>query len=456
MEVLDWFSTHIWNPWLLVLFLGVGLYLTFASNWVQVSALLLWIKLITKRININKTKEKHGITQLQALATSLASTIGTGSIAGVATAIFYGGYGAVFWMWVSAFLGMATGCIEKILSVQYQVIHSDGRHLGGPMYYILYGLRCPWLARIFACFCLLASLCGGNMVQANSIATALSNSFGWNPFIIGVVVAIASGMIIWGGIHSIGRMSERLVPAMALLFLMGGGFVLYHHRYAIPSTLLTIVSSAFDFDAMIGGGLGYTVSQAMRYGIARGVFTNEAGMGSSAIAHGAAKVSHPAQEGLWGIFEVFCSTMVVCTVTALSILCSGVYSPQIALSAIANDAVTSSMTGVSLTMAAFQTALGPVGGYLISLCLLLFAFTSLLGWSYYGVCSLTFLTGQSSYEKYYYIIYMVMIVLGSIGDVSAVWLLADIFNGLMALPNLIAIFLLAPVGIRLWKEWAKM
>lgn len=457
MKWLEWLCNTLWNPWLLGLFLCVGLYITIKTRVIQVRGIRLWLggTLATVCSSSPNLSSKNKITQVQALATALASTIGTGSIAGVATAIYLGGAGAVFWMWVSAFLGMATSCIEKLLSVHYAVTDGQGNQLGGPMYYMKFGLNSPWLACIFGWICLISSLCGGNLVQANSISTALYSAFGWPPLFVGIGVAIATGLIIWGGIESIGRVSQGLVPLMALLFLIGGGFVLYHHRYNLLPALSSICSFALSPAALLGGGMGYTISQTMRYGIARGVFTNEAGMGTSAIAHGAAHVEHPAQEGMWGIFEVFLSTIVVCTVTALTILVSGVYHPDQALADLMVGTVDSTQFGVPLTMAAFESALGPLGGYLVSLCLLLFAFTSLLGWSYYGVCTLTYLIGHDKFTKGYYVLYLLMIVAGSIGNVAVVWQLTDLFSGLMALPNLIALLLLTPKAVKVLNQYKK-
>lgn len=446
----------IWNPWLLGLFLLTGLYFSIRTGFFQVFDIGLWFKTTLGSIlKPSKQKKGGGITQFQALSTALASTIGTGSIAGVATAIFYGGPGAVFWMWVSAFLSMMTGCIEKTLAVRYREPSPEGGWQGGPMCYMEKGLHSRFLAVLFSVCCVCASLGGGNLVQSNSIATALEHSFGWDRLAVGVVTAVLTGIVILGGIGRIGKVSEKLVPAMALLFIGGGAVVLAVNAAALPGALESIVMGAVAPKASLGGALGYGVAAAMRFGVARGVFTNEAGMGSSAMAHAASDVKEPAEQGMWGVFEVFVATLVVCSITALVILTTGVYDPAAALAAIEGGAVTNAMLGAPLSAAAFGTVFGRWGGVFVSVCLLLFAFTSLLGWSYYGERGLSYLTGTTRWKWLYRVFFMVMVVLGSVGDMSSMWQLADIFNGLMALPNLAALLLLSPEALRLLGEWKR-
>ncbi len=455
MDFLARAADALWNPWLLGCFLLVGLYFSVRTGFFQIFSCPLWLKTTLGSIlrPRRREKSKKGLTQLQAMATALASTIGTGSIAGVAAAIFYGGPGAVFWMWISALLGMMTGCVEKILAVRYRERGENGWQ-GGPMCYMERGLGSRFLAVWFSASCLAASLGGGNLVQANSIAAALEASLGWNRLAVGVVLALLTGAVMLGGVGRIGRVSEGLVPCMALLFLGGGAVVLAVNARALPEALGAIVEGAFCPQAALGGGMGYTVSAAMRYGVARGVFTNEAGMGSSAIAHAAADVREPGEQGMWGIFEVFVSTVLVCGVSALVILTTGVYQPETALAAIQEGAVTSEMLGAPLSAAAFSTVLGPAGEALVTACLLLFAFTSLLGWSYFGERSLSCLLGGRRLQGVYRGVFVAAIAAGSVIDVSAVWQLADICNGLMALPNLCALLLLAPEGLGLLEEWA--
>jgi len=454
MTFLERLGDFIWNPWLLGLFLLVGLFYSLRTGFFQVFECGLWLRTtLGSLLRPQRKRQGGGLTQFQALSTALASTIGTGSIAGVATAIFYGGPGAVFWMWVSALLGMMTSCAEKTLAVRYRERARDGGWQGGPMCYMERGVGSRFLAALFSVCCVAASLGGGNMVQANSIATALEASFGWDRLAVGAITALLTGAVILGGIGRIGRFSEKLVPCMALLFLGGGAVVLFVHASAIPDALSRIVSGAVAPRAAAGGGLGYGVAAAMRYGIARGVFTNEAGMGSSAMAHAASDVEEPAEEGMWGMFEVFVATLLVCSVTALVILTTGVYDEKAALAAIQSGRVSSVMVGAPLSAAAFSTVFGRFGGIFVSLCLLLFAFTSLLGWSYYGERGLEYLTGSDRWRRLYRAVFLLMVVGGSVGELAAVWQLADIFNGLMALPNLCALLLLAPEALHLLNAW---
>ena len=455
MAFLERMGNWIWNPWLLGAFLLLGLYYSIRSGWFQLFGLRLWLRATLGALLRpgKRGRRGKGLTQIQALSTALASTIGTGSIAGVATAIFYGGPGAVFWMWISALLGMMTGCAEKILAVRYRRRTADGGWQGGPMEYMEQGLGLRPLALCFSLFCVAASIGGGDMVQANSIATALEHAFGWDRLAVGAVTALLTGVVVLGGIRRIGQVSEKLVPMMALLFLAGGGVVLCCHAAAVPEALSRIVTGAFTPKAALGGGMGYGMATAMRYGVARGVFTNEAGLGSSAMAHAAAEVSEPAEEGMWGIFEVFVATLVICTVTALVILTSGVYQEEAALAAIQSGTVDSSMVGSALSAAAFSTVLGRWGGPFVALCLLLFAFSSLLGWSYYGEQGLRYLTGTDRWTGLYRLAFLAFLVLGSAGEVGAVWQVADICNGMMALPNLAALFLLAPEALDLLRRW---
>ncbi|NCB62211.1 MAG: alanine:cation symporter family protein [Clostridia bacterium] len=456
MGFLERLGNWIWNPWLLGGFLLVGLYYSVRTGFFQIFEWKLWLKTTLGSIfKPKKQKQQGGLTQFQAMATALASTIGTGSIAGVATAIFYGGPGAVFWMWVSAFLGMMTGCAEKTLSVRYRRRGTKGGWEGGPMEYMDRGLKLRPLALAFSAFCVLASIGGGDMVQSNSIATALEHAFGWDRLLVGVVTAVLTGFVILGGIGRIGKVSEKLVPAMALLFLGGGVVVLAAHAQAIPGALGEIAVGAFAPESVVGGGLGYGVAAAMRFGIARGVFTNEAGLGSSAMAHAAADVEEPAEEGMWGIFEVFIATLAVCTVTALVILVSGVYDPETALRAIQSGPVDSGMLGSALSASAFGTVLGRWGGPFVAICLLMFAFSSLLGWSYYGERALSYLTGSERWTLPYRVAFLLFAVVGSVGDVGAVWQIADICNGMMALPNLVALMLLSPEALSILNKWVK-
>ena len=456
MKYLERLGDVMWNPWLLGAFLLTGLYFSVRTGFFQLFDCGLWLRTtVGSVLRKRKGGKGKGLTQIQTLATALASTIGTGSIAGVATAIFYGGPGAVLWIWVSAVLGMMTGCVEKILAVRYRERGEDGTWRGGPMYYMEKGLHSRALGCLFSACCVGASLGGGNLVQSNSIAAAMEATFGFEPLAVGAVTALCAGAVILGGIGRIGRVSELLVPLMAAVFLGAGGVVLAAHAQALPQAFADIISGALNPQAALGGGTGYGVMTAMRYGVARGVFTNEAGLGSSAIAHAAAQVDQPAEQGMWAIVEVFVATLVVCTMTALVILTSGVYDPAQALGAIGQGRVTGDMVGAPLSAAAFGTVLGRWGGVLVSVCLTLFAFTSLLGWSYYGEQSIRYLTRSEGWRWPYRVLFLLAAAAGSVVDVGAVWQLSDVCNGLMALPNLLALLLLSPQALGLLRQWSR-
>lgn len=440
----------IWSPWMLGLFLLVGLYYSLCTGFFQLFGLKIWWKATVGSLFTKKKTRGSGVSQLQALSTALAATIGTGSVSGVATAVFFGGPGAVFWMWVSAVLGMMTSCAEKTLAVRFRERGPAGGWRGGPMCYIRDGLGSKGLAAVFSVLCVAQTLTGGNLVQANSIAASLNSSFGANKLAVGAVTAALAGAMTLGGIGRIGRVSERMVPAMALLFVGGGAAALIVHAQAVPGALRDILHCAFQPRAVAGG---YSIATALRFGIARGVFTNEAGLGTSAIAHAAADVDDPAEQGMWGIFEVFTATIMVCSITALVILTSGVYSAEAAQAAIQSGNVLPEMLGSPLTGAAFAATFGKLGPVLVSVCLLLFAFTSLLGSFYYGQRGIESLTSRPWVMNCYCGGYLAMIILGCLGDVTGVWQLVDVINGLLALPNLIALLLLSPVAIRLIQRY---
>ena len=444
----DW----LWGGPLLAAFLVVGLWYSFGSGFFQIFGLPTWWSTTVGSLFRRKEEKKkgRGVTQLQALSTALAATIGTGSIAGVATAIVYGGPGAVFWMWMSALLGMMTGCGEKILAVRHREKGPDGRWRGGPMEYIAKGLHLPGLAKVFALFCVAETLAGGNLAQSNSIATALSASAGANPVVVGAVLAVITAIVLMGGIKRVGKLCELLVPAMALLFVGGGLAVIAVNWRAVPLAFQQIVSYAFAPRAVAGG---YAMGTALRYGVARGVFTNEAGLGMSAIAHACADVEEPAEQGMWGIFEVFFATVVICTVTALVILTSGVYDPVQALALVESRAVPDGMLGAPLTAAGFAALFGEAGEWIVSVSLVLFAFTSLLGSGYYGRRGVETLCASRWAQGLYQLVFPVCIILGAVGDLTAVWQLVDVFNGLLAAVNLPALLLLSPEALYLLRSW---
>ncbi len=447
MAFLESLGNVIWGPWLLGAFLAVGLYFSLRTGFFQIFRAPTWWRYTAGKLLRGKKGEggAGALTQLQAMSTALAATIGTGSIAGVATAIFYGGPGAVFWMWISALLGMMTGCVEKILAVRYREKDEKGCWRGGPMVYIRDGLKLPGLAGMFALFCVAETLSGGNLAQANSIATSLHAAFGVERLVVGVVLALAVSAVLLGGVKRVGQISELLVPVMAGLFIGGGLIVICAHWRAVPAALGEIVRYAFAPRAVAGG---YAMGTALRYGIARGVFTNEAGLGMSAIAHACADVKEPAEQGMWGIFEVFFATIVICTITALVILTSGVYSAGEALGMLEGGAIPERMLGAPLTAAGFSTVFGRAGEAIVSLCLVLFAFTSLLGAGYYGRRGVESLTKSRAALALYQLAFPACVIFGSVGDLTAVWQLVDVFNGLLAVPNLLALLLLSPEAFR--------
>ena len=452
MAFLSRIGRFLWGGPLPAAFLIVGLWYTFGSGFFQIFGLPVWLKTTVGSLFRRKNRKQGAgaVTQFQALSTALGATVGTGSIAGVAAAIFYGGPGAVFWMWLSAFLGMMTGCAEKILAVRHREKGEDGKWRGGPMQYMAKGLNLPGLAKLFAAVCVAESLVGGNLAQANSIAAALDSSAGSDKLAVGIVVAAVTSVVLVGGIKRIGRLSELLTPAMALLFVGSGTLVIASHWQAVPGAFQMIFTGAFAPRAAAGG---YGMWLALRYGVARGVFTNEAGLGMSAIAHACADVEEPAEQGMWGIFEVFAATLVVCTVTALVILTSGVYDPAAAIQMINSGAVPAGMVGAPLTAAGFATLYGETGEWLVSVCLILFAFTSILGAGYYGRRGLETLTSSRWALAAYNLLFPACIVLGAVGNVSAVWEVVDVFNAFLAIPNLPALLLLSPEALHLLKDW---
>ncbi|MDW7670808.1 MAG: sodium:alanine symporter family protein [Bacillota bacterium] len=426
---------------MLVLIVGTGVYLSIRTNFLQVGKFGFAMKqTLFKIFDKTEISEDGDITPFQALSTALAATIGTGNIAGVATAIAIGGPGAVFWMWVSAFFGMMTKFSEVVLAIQYREKNKDGNWVGGPMYYITDGLgqNWKWLAYVFAAFGALAAFGIGNMVQANSVAAALEATFNIPVLVSGIVLAIAAGAVILGGLKRIAAVTEKIVPFMAVFYMIGAIVIVILNIVHIPEALGLIFRHAFTAKAGVGGFAGATVMMAMRFGVARGVFSNEAGLGSAPIAHAAARTDHPVRQGLWGVFEVFADTIVICTLTALTIITSGVWN--------------SGVTGAALTTAAFNEGLPGPGGIIVAIGILFFAFSTLLSWAYYGEKCAEYILG-SGFNKIYRIIWLPLIVLGAVGSLTMIWDIADTLNGLMAIPNLVALLGLSGVVVKLTKEF---
>ncbi len=438
MELNSKINSLVWGPPMLVLIVGTGIYLTTRTNFMSITKIGYVLKNTLLKMFDKSTVGEGEITPFQAVATALAATIGIGNIAGVATAIALGGPGAVFWMWLSAIFGMATKYSEVVLAIKYREKTPDGRFVGGPMYYIRNGLNLKWLAAIFAFFGALAAFGIGNMTQANSVAAAMETTFGANKLVSGIVLAVATAAVVLGGLKRIAQVTERLVPFMAAFYIIGGIIILIIKASSIPAAFGLIFSSAFTGTAAVGGFAGSTIMMAARYGVARGVFSNEAGLGSAPIAHAAATTDSAVKQGLWGIFEVFMDTIVVCSITSLSIIVTGVWQ--------------TGETGAALTTAAFNAGLPGPGGIIVAVGVLLFAYSTILSWEYYGERCAEYLFGSKAIMPYR-IIWIPFILIGAIGGLVTIWDIADTLNGLMAIPNLIGVLGLSGVIIKLTKEY---
>lgn len=459
----DTISRFVWGTPMLIFFLFVGILFTIRIRFFQVTGFKEWmsntILACFRRKDVMKTKEKNSISQWQALTTALASTSGTGNIAGVATALTAGGPGAIFWMWMSAFLGMMTHYAEIVLGHHYRYKDKNGNWVGGPMIYMERGLKSKTLACLFSFFCIIATLGIGNMSQSNSMAEAIYHTFGISKLLVGTVTSIIVVLVIIGGVKRIASVSEKIVPFMSVLYIFGALIVILMHLPNVPGAFGSIFKEAFNFKAAGGGILGYGVSVAMKKGISRGVFSNEAGLGSSVLVHSVSDAKEPVVQGMWGIFEVFVDTLVVCTITAITILCTGVYNQSDYLLALSMDKIKGGTAffdalpnGVNLTSAAFATTFGHIGEIFVTLSIVLFALATLLGWSYYGERGCEYLLGSKSITGYK-IMYSAFIIIGAVSRLEFVWSISDTFNGLMAIPNLIAITLLSGQVVRISNDY---
>ena len=433
-------NSVVWGPVLLILVLGTGTYLSFMTGFFSITKIGYVLKNTLFKMFAKDDKGEGEVTAFQAVSTALAATVGTGNIAGVATAIALGGPGAVFWMWLAAIMGMTTKYAEVVLAVNYREKTEDGRFVGGPMYYITNGLgkSWKWLAVLFAFFGTFASFGIGCMVQSNSVALSAQSTFGIPVLATGIVLAILTAVVIVGGIKRIGAFTEKLVPFMAALYILGGLWLLISNAAKIPAAFGMIFSNAFTGTAAVGGFAGTVMMQAIRFGIARGIFTNEAGLGSAPIAHAAATTDHPVRQGLWGVFEVFTDTIVICSITALSILVTGVWE--------------TGESGAVLSAMAFDTGIPVVGRFIVSIGLILFAYSTILGWEYYGERCLEYLAGTKPIIVYR-LLWVIAVVVGAIGGLEFMWDLADTLNGLMAFPNLVGVLILSPVVFKLTREF---
>jgi len=438
-DALNIISGIVWGPITLILLLVVGIYLTFGLKGFPFFNLGYGFKSLFKK---SKTEDDGEISSFDSLMTALSATVGTGNIAGVATAIFLGGPGAIFWMWVTALFGMATKYAEAFLAIKYREKNVLGSYVGGPMYYIKNGLakKYHFLAYFFAFFGMIAAFGIGNSVQSNSVAQVLSIEFGISKMIIGLVIAALVSLVIFGGIKSIGRAASKLVPTMALIYILGGLFIIFTNISLIPEIFLLIVNSAFTSTAATGGFAGASIWMAIRFGVSRGIFSNEAGLGSSPIAHAAAKTNNPVKQGSVSMLEPLIDTLLVCTITAFVILIG--------------DTWLTGVNGAALTTMAFNQGLPVIGKYIVALGLVLFAFSTIIGWSYYGEKCAEFLFG-SSVSNFYRILWIIVIPIGATTELNLIWLIADIMNGLMALPNLIALILLSPIIFTTTKEYLR-
>jgi AGCS family alanine or glycine:cation symporter len=431
----------VWGPVTMALLMGAGLYLTLITRGVQFRWILKALREVLGQV-FTKTRAEGTVTPFQAVATALASTVGVGNIAGVSTAITLGGPGALFWLILSGLLGMATKFTEVVLAITYRERDDRGTWRGGAMYILKNGLRQPWLAGLFALLTALAAFGIGNMVQANSVAESLKASFGIPAGASGLVIVALTAVVILGGITRIAEVTQYLVPFMCLAYLVGAGTILVLHAGELPGAIETVLASAFTGHAAVGGFAGAGVMQALRYGVARGLFSNEAGLGSAPMVHATARTDHPARQGLYGIFEVFVDTVLVCAATGLVVLVTGEWSRG--------------ATGAALAARAFETGLpGVWGDVVVTTGILTFAFSTLLGWSFYGETASAYLLGTRCILPYR-LAWLLAAYLGATGSLHVVWDVADTLNGLMALPNLVAVLLLSPVVVRSAREFGSL
>ncbi|HEM6489040.1 alanine/glycine:cation symporter family protein [Streptococcus suis] len=438
LELFKAINNLVWGPPLLLLLVGTGVYFTLRLGMFQVSKLPTAFRLIFS----SDQSGQGDVSSFAALCTALAATVGTGNIVGVATAITTGGPGALFWMWVAAFFGMATKYAEGFLAIKYRTKDANGQAAGGPMHYITLGMGQKWkpLAIFFAISGVLVALLGmGTFSQVNSIASSMSASFGLAPQLVSIVTAISIACFIFGGIEKISDVSTKIVPFMAILYILASLIVLVVHWNELLPTLGLVLKSAFSPAAAVGGFVGATVKEAIQRGIARGVFSNESGLGSAPIAAAAAKSDNPVEQGLISMTGTFIDTIIICTLTGLTILVTGQWSVE-------------GLEGAPLTQAAFATVFGNTGSIALTISLVLFAFTTILGWSYYGERCIEFLFGTKSILPYR-LVFVTMVALGGFLKLDLIWTIADIVNGLMALPNLIALLALSPVIIKETRQY---
>lgn len=449
----------VWGTFGIALLLVAGIVMTCVNKGFQFVHFGHWIRKTVgaifrdSHVTAHTAKENKAISQFQSLCTAMAATIGTGNIVGVATAITLGGPGAIFWMWLMALFGMMTNYSENVLGIYFRQKGKDGEWHGGAMYYLKDGLggykgmkkTGTVLALLFSVFCLLASFGIGNMSQVNSISGNMEGAFGIAPWVTGIALVLIAAAVILGGLKRVASVSEKLVPFMALLYILGAAFVIACHISAVPAAFSAIFRGAFAMRAAGGGITGYGLQKAITWGFKRGAFSNEAGLGSSVMVHSSSNVKEPVRQGMWGIFEVFSDTIIVCTLTALVVLSSGCVDLD-------TGAMLSGSSGAGLVGEAFCTVFGDEGAKFIAIAILLFAFSTVLGWSHYGATAWQYLFGEKT-KIIYEIAFVAVIFFGCTMSLSLAWDLSDTFNGLMMIPNLIGVLSLSPLVARITKNY---
>jgi AGCS family alanine or glycine:cation symporter len=436
IAVLEKVDSYVWGPPLIVFLLFVGVFLTVRYRFLQVREFRHALDLIGGKYD--DPKDEGEITHFQALSAALSATIGTGNIAGVATAIASGGPGAVCWMWIIGLLGMVNKYASASLGLHFRVLHPDGTASGGPMYYLEKGMKLKWLGWLFALFAAIASFGIGDMVQANSVAKPLETHVGIPSWATGVVVAILVGLVIIGGIRRIGKVASRIVPFMCVVYVGASLIILLLNLDKIPSAFALIFRHAFSPTSAAGGFLGATVAQTVRFGVARGLFSNEAGLGSASIAHSAAKTKEPVREGLVAMVGPFIDTIVICTMTALVIVSTGAW--------------TSGLTSSPLSAHAFELGLPQIGKWIVTFGLVFFAFSTMITWSYYGDRCSEYILGRKAVMPYRWL-FVILIPVGAVVKIDLVWLLTDIMNGFMAFPNLVGILGLSGLSVKMINDY---
>jgi len=439
----DEVNGFVWGPVMIALMVGTGVFLSFCTKFLQFRKFVFAMKNTVGSVfsKNHHSKDSSGVSSFQAVATAMAGTIGTGSIAGIATAIGMGGPGAIFWMWVSALLGMVTKYSEIILSMKFREKNDEGKWVGGPMYYIKNGLKIKWLAALFAVFAMVACLGTGNATQSNSIASALESTMNISPWITGAVLTVIAWGVVLGGMSRISSVNEKLVPVMAVFYVACAVTAVAFNIRQVPMAFALIFKEAFNFNAAAGGVCGYGIMIAMHYGFSRGVFSNEAGLGSAPIAHAASTTKEPVEQGLWGMFEVFFTTVIICTLSALVILTTGIWS-------------TGEFEGAALSIASFNKILPGIGSIVVTLSTIFFALSTILGWAYYGEVAVGYLfKNKRKAVEIYRTVYVAVVFIGAVGNLELIWSISETMNGLMAIPNLIGLLGLYKVVREITKKY---